>query len=71
MTIRRRDAVDHWLDEALRAVPLPDGFFARMSTLADSAPELRMIGIMTVVSRSDARLRYVAATERPRADSPR
>ena len=34
------DVVDHWLDEALRAVPLPDGFFARMCTLADSPPDL-------------------------------
>ena len=33
------DVVDHWLDEALRAVPLPDGFFARMCTLADSPPD--------------------------------
>jgi hypothetical protein len=33
------DAVDHWLDEALRAVPLPDGFFARMCTLADAPPD--------------------------------
>jgi hypothetical protein len=32
-------AVDHWLDEALRAVPLPDGFFLRMSTLADAPPD--------------------------------
>jgi hypothetical protein len=30
-----RDAVDHWLDEALRAVPLPDGFIARLSRMAD------------------------------------
>jgi len=36
-------AVDHWLDEALRAVPLPDGFFVRMSTLAD-APSDRADG---------------------------
>lgn len=34
-----RDAVDHWLDEALRAVPLPDGFLARVSQLADRPPE--------------------------------
>lgn len=34
-----RDAVDHWLDEALRAVPLPDGFLARLSQLADRPPE--------------------------------
>ncbi len=33
------DAVDHWLDEALRAVPLPDGFLARVSQLADRPPE--------------------------------
>ena len=33
------DVVDHWLDEALRAVPPPDGFFARLSRLADSPPE--------------------------------
>ncbi len=33
------DAVDHWLDDALRAVPLPDGFFARLSRLSDSPPE--------------------------------
>jgi hypothetical protein len=31
------DAVDHWLDEALRAVPLPDGFLTRMRTLAERA----------------------------------
>jgi hypothetical protein len=31
------DVADHWLDEALRAVPLPDGFLTRMRTLADSA----------------------------------
>lgn len=29
------ETVDHWLDEALRAVPLPDGFFARLHRLAD------------------------------------
>lgn len=34
-----RDAVDHWLDEALRAVPLPDGFMARLSQLAERPPE--------------------------------
>ena len=28
---------DHWIDEALRAVPLPDGFLTRMSRLAQSA----------------------------------
>ena len=33
------DVVDHWLDDALRAVPLPDGFFARLSRLADAPPE--------------------------------
>jgi hypothetical protein len=33
------DAADHWLDDALRAVPLPDGFFARLSRLADAPPE--------------------------------
>jgi len=33
------DAVDHWLDDALRAVPLPDGFFERLSRLSDSPPE--------------------------------
>jgi hypothetical protein len=33
------DAVDHWLDDALRAVPLPDGFLARLSRLADRPPE--------------------------------
>jgi hypothetical protein len=32
-------AVDHWLDQALRAVPLPDGFFSRMCTLADAPPD--------------------------------
>src|SRR3990172_342082 len=31
------DSADHWLDEALRAVPLPDGFLTRMSTLAETA----------------------------------
>jgi hypothetical protein len=36
---RSEDTVDHWLDEALRAVPLPDGFFARMCTLADAPPD--------------------------------
>lgn len=34
------DAVDSWLDDALRAVPLPDGFFARLSRLADAPPEI-------------------------------
>ena len=28
---------DHWIDEALRAVPLPEGFLTRMSLLAQSA----------------------------------
>lgn len=36
---RSADAADHWLDEALRAVPLPDGFFVRMCTLADAPPD--------------------------------
>jgi hypothetical protein len=34
-----RDAVDHWLDDALRAVPLPDGFLARVGKLAERPPE--------------------------------
>ena len=29
---------DHWLDEALRAVPLPDGFLTRMTRLAERPP---------------------------------
>jgi hypothetical protein len=33
------DAVDHWLDDALRSVPLPDGFFARLNRLADAPAE--------------------------------
>jgi len=33
------DAVDHWLDDALRAVPVPDGFLARVIRLADAPPE--------------------------------
>jgi len=33
------EGIEHWLDEALRAVPLPDGFFMRMCTLADSPPD--------------------------------
>ena len=33
-------AADHWLDDALRSVPLPDGFFARLCRLSD-APQLR------------------------------
>lgn len=28
--------LDHWLDDALRAVPVPDGFLARLSRLADA-----------------------------------
>jgi hypothetical protein len=33
------DAADHWLDDALRSVPLPDGFLARMNSLAkESSP---------------------------------
>jgi hypothetical protein len=31
------DVSDHWIDEALRAVPLPDGFLTRMSRLAQSS----------------------------------
>jgi hypothetical protein len=27
-------AVDHWLDEALRTVPLPEGFLSRMTAFA-------------------------------------
>jgi hypothetical protein len=33
------DAMDHWLDDALRAVPLPDGFFARLNRLAEGPPD--------------------------------
>jgi hypothetical protein len=29
--------LDHWLDEALRAVPLPDGFLTRVRMLASGA----------------------------------
>ena len=32
------DAADPWLDDALRSVPLPDGFLARMSSLAKEPP---------------------------------
>jgi hypothetical protein len=28
--------LDHWLDDALRAVPVPDGFLARLNRLADA-----------------------------------
>lgn len=34
----RPDAVDHWIDQALRAVPLPDGFLTRMTRLAERPP---------------------------------
>jgi hypothetical protein len=30
------EAADHWLDDALRAVPLPDGFLGRLAKLADA-----------------------------------
>lgn len=30
------DVADHWLDDALRAVSLPDGFFGRLAKLADA-----------------------------------
>jgi hypothetical protein len=31
------ESSDHWIDEALRTVPLPAGFLTRMSLLAQSA----------------------------------
>jgi hypothetical protein len=33
------DVADHWLDDALRAVTLPEGFLARVSRLADAPPD--------------------------------
>jgi len=33
-----RDTPDDWLDEALRTIPLPDGFLTRMSHLAVATP---------------------------------
>jgi hypothetical protein len=35
------DAADHWIDDALRAVSLPDGFLARMNMLANEPPVTR------------------------------
>jgi hypothetical protein len=32
------DMTDHWLDGALRGVPLPEGFFARLSRLSEAPP---------------------------------
>lgn len=32
------EAADPWLDDALRSVPLPDGFLARMISLANEPP---------------------------------
>lgn len=32
------DLTDHWLDDALRAVPLPDGLLGRLAKLADLPP---------------------------------
>jgi hypothetical protein len=32
------DAVDDWLEDALCAVPLPDGFFARLGRLSELPP---------------------------------
>jgi hypothetical protein len=32
------DAADTWLDDALRSVPLPDGFLSRMISLAKEPP---------------------------------
>lgn len=32
------DVADHWLDDTLRGVPLPDGFLARLSRLSDAPP---------------------------------
>lgn len=32
------DGLDHWLDAALCAVPLPDGFFTRLRRIADASP---------------------------------
>jgi hypothetical protein len=34
------EAADPWLDDALRSVPLPDGFLARMISLAKEPPPL-------------------------------
>jgi hypothetical protein len=33
----REEPGDHWLDGALRTVPLPEGFMQRVSLLADGA----------------------------------
>lgn len=32
------DVADHWLDDALCAVPLPEGFLGRIAKLADAQP---------------------------------
>ena len=32
------DVTDHWLDDALRGVPLPEGFLARLSRLSEAPP---------------------------------
>jgi hypothetical protein len=35
--VSRGEPGDHWLDGALRTVPLPEGFLRRVSLLADGA----------------------------------
>ena len=47
------DTVDHWLDDALRAVPLPDGFFARLNRLADAPAESTERTSRTARERAD------------------
>jgi hypothetical protein len=32
------EVADHWLDDALRSVPLPDGFLGRLAKLAETTP---------------------------------
>jgi hypothetical protein len=32
------DGSDHWLEDALCGVPLPEGFFARLRRLSDAPP---------------------------------
>jgi hypothetical protein len=65
------DAADHWLDDALRAVPLPDGFLARLSRLADpplEAPDDRDDNGHRTPTRglADVSRRYEASSRRIR-----
>ena len=47
------DPSDHWLDAALRAVPLPDGFYQRISTLADLPARAAGLGESSPFVRPD------------------